>query len=67
VKRNRPAMPYSAAGGGGTFSAGVMKRTVLDVGGTQPEEMVACGAGEIWDPNVSFQPLGVSCQMSLLG
>ena len=69
-KGNRPATPYPPeGGGGGNFSAGVMKRTVLDLGRTQPVG-VGAGAGaegELWDPNVSFQPLGVSCQMSLFG
>ncbi len=37
----------------------------LDGGRTQPVELGAGGGP--WDPKVSFQPLGVSCQMSLLG
>ncbi len=60
--RNRPAAPYGTGSGSGGLT-GRAKGLDWTIGEIQP---LALGDG-LLGAKVSFQPLGVSCQMSLLG
>lgn len=62
VRRNRPAEPYPAAGAAGSC-AGSASGAGLDFGRGQPLGVATVRLGA----KVSSHPLGVSCQMSLLG
>ena len=64
IGRNRPAEPYGSSGAAGSCTGRANRLTVeARVSGIQPLGL----DGGLLGAKVSCQPLGVSCQMSLLG